>query len=470
MKKEKNFDKINIKIMPLPLRHLNISNIKKVNPDINNINSYSPKKIKIKNRIKSSSIKINKNIYKTNPTLKRLNTINIIDKKIDIIYDWNILLNNKSPGIYYNKNDYKKLSINHFETENNIPKNSIILLDLSDKQIKKYFGKNSLLQTDKHPKTAKSRKYSTKLSKNIESNRQNNSQNNNNILDSIDPSLINSNHVHPKSLYTQRDPHQPFYFSNEFNDYYKHDIKHFAQILPSLQAKIKTSNKKLMKEIINLKSNTIKDSINLKQFFEKDEKIFKVQDLIIAGIRNNPARLMKNLYSLKHPNHKKVKQDMKMYFKTMKPIGEYFGEIDFTKNERWNMHREIKKLRKKEKIEKRFHTLDNKDNKTNLILSYYKVTDPHIKYFNKLIKKYNSSIEDKDNNENDFYHKKFSYNKKMKNKMTETENEKNNEFFRDKLFKNINRKSNNIQIGKESELNYGQYFLTETTKNSINEK
>ena len=224
-----------------------------------------------------------------------------------------------------------------------------------------------------------------------------------------------------------------------------------------------------MKEIINLKSNTIKDSLNLKQFFEKDEKIFKVQDLIIAGIRNNPARLMKNLYCLKHPNYKKVKQDMKMYFKTMKPIGEYFGEIDFTKNERWKMNREIKKIRKKEKIEKRFHTLDKKDNKTNLILSYYKVTDPHIKYFNKLIKKYSNSIKDTDIEENNFDNKGFSFNKKFRDKMTETENEKNKEFFRDMLFNNINMKNKNLQTGKEHNLNYGQYFITETTNNSINE-
>ena len=469
MKKKKNFNKINVKIMPLPLRHLNISNIKKDNPDKNNKNSPSSKPINIKNRIKSSSIKVNKNIYKANPKPKRLNTINIIDKKIDIIYDWNILLNNKSNGIYYNKNDYKKLSINNFETESNIPKNSIILLDLPDNEIKKYFGKKTLLQTERHPKTAKHRKFLSKLSNNIESNGQNNSQNNNNILDTIDSSLINSNHLHPKSIYTPREPHQPFYFSNDFNDYYKHDIKYFVDVLPSLQAKIKTSNKKLMKEIINLKSNTIKDSLNLKQFFEKDEKIFKVQDLIIAGIRNNPARLMNNLYSLKHPNYKKVKQDMKMYFKTMKPIGEYFGEIDFTKNERWKMNREIKKIRKKEKIEKRFHTLDKKDNKTNLILSYYKVTDPHIKYFNKLIKKYSNSIKDADIEENNFDNKGFSFNKKFRDKMTETENEKNKEFFRDMLFNNINMKNKNLHTGKEHNLNYGQYFITETTKNSINE-
>ena len=114
MKKKKNVNNINIKIMPLPLRNLNITNITKIiNNNNKNKNSKSlDNKINSKNRIKSSTIKINKNIYKSNHSLKRLNTFNLIDKKIDIIYDWNILLNSKSPGIYYNKDAYKKLSIN----------------------------------------------------------------------------------------------------------------------------------------------------------------------------------------------------------------------------------------------------------------------------------------------------------------------------------------------------------------------
>ena len=484
MKKKKNIHKINVKIIPSTLRHLNITNNNTIKSSLNNIhvNKSSNKaqiEISNKNKIKSNSVKIKNNLYKYNQTPKRLNTINLIDKKIDIIYDWNILVNNKSPGIYYKKEDYKKLSINNFETESNIPKNSIILLDLPDKQIKNFFGKKSLLQTDNHPKTAKLRNFSSKLAKNLKFNainknisskdktkKDSSSKNNDSILNSLD-SYIDNNHIHPKSIYTPREPHQPFYYSDVYNDYYKHDIKYFAKMLPSLGAKIKTSNKRLMKEIINLKYKTKNDSYNLKQFFENDDKIFKVQDLIIAGIRNNPVRLMNNLYKLKHPNFKKVKQDMKMYFKTMKPIGEYFGEIDFTKNERWRTYKEIKKLRNMAKKGKRFYTLDNKEDDTNLILSYYKVTDPHIKYFSKLVKKYYNSPKSMNDN-NEFYKTIFS-NEKKKNKMTETEDESNFDFFRDKLFKNTNNKKNKIQIGNKYKENYNNYFMTETTKNSNNE-
>ena len=158
-----------------------------------------------------------------------------------------------------------------------------------------------------------------------------------------------------------------------------------------------------------------------------------------------------------------------MYFKTMKPIGEQYDEIDYTKNERWRTLFEIRKLRKEEK---KYNTLNNnnknKDDKykSNLTLSYYKATDPHIKYFNKLMRKYKKNINE--NNNNELYIKGFNYKKKKKKKMVEINDEKNWEFFRDKLVKNNNKKDENIQIGNGTKQYYQNYFLTETTKNSNN--
>ena len=129
MKKKKN--KINIQMIPTPSRILNISSITKNESNINNINIINKETINTensdKNRSKSNNtIKFNKN----NIPQKRLNTIDIIDKKIDIIYDWNILLNSKNRGIYYKKSDYKKLLINDFETDknDNTTKKSLVLL------------------------------------------------------------------------------------------------------------------------------------------------------------------------------------------------------------------------------------------------------------------------------------------------------------------------------------------------------
>ena len=420
-------------MIPTPSRILNISNINKNKSNINNIINIKNKEtinteISDKNRSKSNTVKINKNNLP-----KRFNTIDIIDKKIDIIYDWNILLNSKNSGIYYKKSDYKKLSINDFETENTIPQKSLILLDIPESQMKKYFEKKTFLKFT-HPKTAKARPNSLKKdlsNKNLKD-----------IFNNNDTNKLYKN-FKPISINSERDPHQPFYFSNDFSNYYKYDFKQYTQMLLNNKVKVKTSNKKLLKEILNLQHKSNKDSINLKQFFEDDEKIFKVQDLIIAGKRNNPARLMKNLYMLKHSNYEKVKQDKRMYFKTMKPIGEYFGDIDYTKNERWRTYYEIKKLRKNDK---KFFTLENNKNpdyKTNLTLSYYKVNDPYIKYFNGILKKYNRINKENSNDDNELlYTKGFSHNKKNKG---------NKGLFRDKLIKRKN------------------YFITETTKNSNNE-
>ena len=420
-------------MIPTPSRILNISSINKNKSNINNIINIKNKEtinteISDKNRSKSNTVKINKNNLP-----KRFNTIDIIDKKIDIIYDWNILLNSKNSGIYYKKSDYKKLSTNDFETENTIPQKSLILLDIPESQMKKYFEKKTFLKFT-HPKTAKVRPNSLKKdlsNKNLKD-----------IFNNNDTNKLYKN-FKPISINSERDPHQPFYFSNDFSNYYKYDFKQYTQMLLNNKVKVKTSNKKLLKEILNLQQKSNKDSINLKQFFEDDEKIFKVQDLIIAGKRNNPARLMKNLYMLKHSNYEKVKQDKRMYFKTMKPIGEYFGDIDYTKNERWRTYYEIKKLRKNDK---KFFTLENNKNsdyKTNLTLSYYKVNDPYIKYFNGILKKYNRINKENSNDDNELlYTKGFSYNKK---------NKRNKGLFRDKLIKRKN------------------YFITETTKNSNNE-
>ena len=447
MKKKKN--KINIQMIPTPSRILNVSSITKNESNINNINIINKETINTensdKNRSKSNNtIKFNKN----NIPQKRLNTIDIIDKKIDIIYDWNILLNSKNRGIYYKKSDYKKLSINDFETENTIPQKSLILLDIPESQMKKYFEKKTFLKFT-HPKTAKARPNSLKKdlsNKNLKD-----------IFNNNDTNKLYKN-FKPISINSERDPHQPFYFSNDFSNYYKYDFKQYTQMLLNNKVKVKTSNKKLLKEILNLQHKSNKDSINLKQFFENDEKIFKVQDLIIAGKRNNPARLMKNLYMLKHSNYEKVKQDKRMYFKTMKPIGEYFGDIDYTKNERWRTYFEIKRLRKNDK---KFFTLENNKNsnyKTNLTLSYYKANDPHIKYFNKIVKKYNRLNKENSNEDNELlYTKGFSYNKK---------NKKFNAFFRDKLIKGENDNKNQKQ---KDEKNYKNYFITETTKHSNNE-
>ena len=100
-------------------------------------------------------------------------------------------------------------------------------------------------------------------------------------------------------------------------------------------------------------------------------------------------------------------------------------------------------------------------------MSYYKATDPHIKYFNKLIRKYKKNNNDNDNNE--LYMKGFNYNKKNRKKKIEITGEKQLEFLRDKLVINNNKKDENIQIGNGTKQYYQNYFLTETTKNSNND-
>ena len=198
----------------------------------------------------------------------------------------------------------------------------------------------------------------------------------------------NNNHIKPISINSKYGPDRTFYFSNAFSDYYKEDLKSFTKKMPVLKPKIKTNSKRLRTEIKKQKTEvSIKEQI-LYDIIKKDDLILRKQDLIISAERRNPVPLMKYIYKQEFPNAKEIKEHIRKYFKTMKPYGNDDGKVDYTKNDRWKLYKELIKYRKienklnsdKNNIKKKFIFEKNR----KLILNYYDINDPDLDIFNKL--------------------------------------------------------------------------------------
>ena len=421
-KKTNKFKQIKLKF-----NNKSINFIKKKTKSNNNLytnkNKAKPNSFKNNyiNYIKFSDKDIKKELQK-----RKLDSINLIEKNTKNIYNWNILLSNPNLGLYYNKKEYKKLeeSTEKNEPKNKFPNYPVVLVDLSENELKKFFGKKSGIKYFSHFKKSINNLNSPLNSINSLTINEENSNiefTQRRLITEINNEVKDkkaiSHNIRPISIYSARKPEEIFYFSNDFSDYYKEDLKTFSKKMPLLKPRILTSNKKLKKEIYRQRIKSSKEEkklINVINNVENGKIKFKKLDLIIAGERKNVEPLLKNIYQQENPDSKKISEHVKMYYKTMKPFGNNKENIDFTKNERWQPSNEIKNLR--EKYNKKINDVgtntdsnylnDNSDyyaknnKKRNLILSYYNKNDPYIKFFNSLINKHNEKTL---NNYNEIY-------------------------------------------------------------------
>ena len=172
-----------------------------------------------------------------------------------------------------------------------------------------------------------------------------------------------------------------------------------------LKAKVKSNPKKLNNEIRTQRRISSKKEKKLNRMLNVEQFNFGKDNLIIAGKRRNPIPLLKSIFKQTYPNKEVMKENIKMYFNTMKPIGEFDGPVDYTKNERWRLSEFIGELRqgknnlKNDRNWANYISFSNKNNiKTkNLILNYYNENDPYIKMFEKMVKN-NTSKNNIENN------------------------------------------------------------------------
>ena len=377
-------------------------------------------------------------IKNINDKKTKLKDINLIEKNYDDLYDWINLFNNSRPLSSYTTLKKPKLSI---KEDNKVEefKSPVVLVDLLEDQMNLYFGKNQFLKTESEDSKFKIRKKlliknmkkspKKSKSKNINNNNKNNKNSNSNkpklksnsnnfgirlakktsdnLKSQSNPSskTLFHKHIRPMSVYSPRVGSFSFYFSSAFSDYYKEDLKSFSEKMKILKAKIKSNPNKLNHEIKNQRIISSKKERELNKILSLEHLNLEKQDLITAADRRNPVPLLKSIFMQKYPGKEVIKEHIKLYFNTMKPMGNVKGPIDYTQNDRWRLSEQIAEMREGKKHPKlkldtnginndysylKSSSFFSSNNKTrnkphNLILSYYNKDDPYIQMFENII-------------------------------------------------------------------------------------
>ena len=432
-----------------------------------------------------------KRMKKINEKKTKLKEINLIEKDIDDLYEWTNLFNNSRPISSYTT--LKKSKLNRKEDKKIEEfKSPVVLVDLLEDQMNLYFGKNNFLQTEENKKKIKNKilnnkkKLKTPKKLNININSTNNNkiskrninyshraskiinntqvQNNNNIT----TKNINNYHIRPMSVYSPRLNSCSFYFSSAFSDYYNEDLKTFSEKMKILKAKVKSNSNKLNHEIKSQRKISAKKEKKLNRLLNIEQFNFGKDNLIIAADRKNPIPLLQSIFKQTYPFKEVIKENIKNYFNTMKPLGEDNGKVDYTKNERWKLSEFLVEMRENKhdlNLNNDKNLTNNKNSnyvkRNNLILSYYNKNDPYIKMFEKMAKtnniKNNIIIE---NGNSEINNRKY-YNPILENLNNNTFTSFNKKYFDDK--NNIKEK---FEIKDEKEENNKNIELNKYKNNN----
>ena len=358
-----------------------------------------------------------KRIERLNAQKQKLININLKEEDIEGLYEWQNLFNNSRPISHYTRINYKKPVLTEKDDSNDI-KSPKLLVDLPYDKMLLFFGKNAF-ENENNTKKNKKKGLSfwkktnnnfNNINYNVSKTLSNNTLSNKDVTQNLKTNrtnkkyktsssvkssrtIINSrntnnksekghNYIKPMSIYAKFNPEDTFYFSNAFSDYYKEDFKTFANKMPILKAKIKINENNLKRVIKNQNKKSLNKEKKLYELLKRDNLILKKQDLIISAERKNPIPLMKSIFKQVYPDSAEIKEHIRQYFKTMKPIGNDDGNTDYTKNNRWKLNRELIKLRKGKYNEEKKNAY-GKNMKKQLILSYYNINDPDIQRFKK---------------------------------------------------------------------------------------
>ena len=442
----------------IPENNRNNKHLENNKPDkiFESINEFS-------NASNSIPFVISSNNNNLNNQLKNLKKISLIETDIDNLYKWEHLFNNFRPISSYitinnQKNEKKE------ENKNEEFKSPILLVDLPENQMNLFFGNTH------YDSSSRNKKKFENIQNNLEKTKINSYFNNH--------SNQNTNHnIRPMSMYSPRIQNSCYYFSSVFSDYYKEDFKSFCNKMPILKAKLKISPDKLKREIIKQdKINNQKEKI-LNQLCSFENIILDKQDLIIAGKRKNPIPLLKSIFKQNYPGYEVIKENPKLYLKTMKPFGKDDGNVDYFQNDRWKLSNEIIKMRNKyNKNEKLNNYYEHKYNhkKKQLFLSYYDTNDPYIVLFNKNIKNSSSPHILKDKNKVNSFNVnclKTKINldlidkKEIENK--DPTSERKDIYLKSKTSENINKKGGDDPQKKNTKLENIQKGDKKVKKNNI---
>ena len=291
---------------------------------------------------------------------QKLSNINLYEnQKLDKdIYQWNNLFNNSIPiTAYVASSSYIKNLNNKMQKEDNkntsytknekdSMKRPIILVDLTEEEIKKYLPPEPIGEQ---------------------------------------PSSV----IRFQQLPFKGDSSNVFYFSNAFNDYYKMDFKQFTNIMQLLKAKKKFKIPKLNREIKEINKN-IKAKERINELIKKkmknpinnldiDTKYVPLSLKKLNEVKNIEP-LINSIFEQIHSGQDMIMtKNNKLYMKSNKPLGSErdINSIDYSVNDREHQRNELNRIKQKKKRPK-------SELKRKLILSSYDENDPDISVFKKL--------------------------------------------------------------------------------------
>ena len=308
---------------------------------------------------------------------QKLSNINLYEnQKLDKdIYQWNNLFNNSIPiTAYVASSSYIKNLNNKMQKEDNkntsytknekdSMKRPIILVDLTEEEIKKYLPPEPIGEQ---------------------------------------PSSV----IRFQQLPFKGDSSNVFYFSNAFNDYYKMDFKEFTNIMRLLKAKKKYKIPKLNRQIKEINKN-IKAKERINELIKKkmknpinnldiDTKYVPLSLKKLNEVKNIEP-LMNSIFEQIHSGQDMIMtKNNKLYMKSNKPLGSERDKnsIDYSVNDREHQRNELNRIKQKKKR-------PNSELKRKLILSSYDENDPDISVFKKLEILDDNFIEEEYNDNND---------------------------------------------------------------------
>ena len=280
------------------------------------------------------------------------------------------------------------------------------------------------------------------------------------------------NIVRPTSVYTRPNKNDTFYLSKDFSDYYIEDFQTFIKKVPILQAKKRCKSAKLKKEIISSRKNEKKIEKKIENLKETTTLNIVNQYLSLAMNANNVQPLLSNIHKQIHPHEKDIlTQKLKYYKNTDKPLGNDYGNVNYSFNNRYGHYLLIKKLKLKEYLENEQKFLDQIFIPLNC--DTYDINDPSLKIFKDIqdsqnIIEYTKSNSQKKNINEKKGNQTINLNKKkpivLFDKVLNSRNDqKNNNLFRlsrplsgknKKRIINKNNSTNNIYNNKIQRQNY----------------
>ena len=360
--------------------------------------------------LKNETSKIKKLLSESKEKLSNINLYERQKSDIDI-YQWNNLFNQSIPITSYvsSSKSIKKLDNKKEEDKNENEKNKdnlknskhpVALVDLNDEEIKKYLPPPPI---------------------------------------GVPPSNV----IRFQKLPFRGDSNDAFYFSNDFNDYYKMDFKQFIERMPVLKAKKRSKSAKLAQQVRFVRKKSVEE--NQKREFLRNQMsnilnnlYIEKQYLSLSKNANNIEPLMNSIRSQVYQDEEEeITKSPKIYNKSDKPSGSEIDveNINFSANQRSYDRNEIRKLtfkRRKEKSVKR------------LFLPKYDINDPDIAIF-KRVELLDKQIKDENGNKLAEYgkeEKKFLSNFEGERKKEE-ENVNNKKMIKSEISSNYENQNNN---------------------------